>query len=86
MHKKCSDFFQSLGFKPLDTLKRPLIFQWGTILLVYYNQLRTSKVSYSPKRLIKIVIPEIVFISHFNEGEIYKMYPKIVYLAILTNF
>ena len=38
------------------------------------------------KSLHKLVLPETVFISYFWGMEMYKMGPKVVYLAILANF
>ena len=45
--------------------------------------MKSSKALYFPKNLHRLVRPEAVFISYFNEVE---MYPKVVYLVVLVNY
>ena len=49
-----------------------------------YQQQSTSKGSYSPKSLHKLILAETVFISYFYEVEMYLMYPEVVYLVFLV--
>ena len=63
------------NFQPPNLLKSPLYYQWST-----------SNSSYSPKILHKLVLPENIIISYFCGMENHKMYPKVVYLVILTYF
>ena len=58
-----------------DPLKGPLHYQQSTL-----------KVTYSPKILHKIVLPENWFISSFFEVKMIKKCPNVIYHAILTNF
>ena len=51
----------------------------------YYQGIK-FKGSNSPKSLYKSVLPEIVFIFNFYDVEVYKMFLKVVYRVILTNF
>ena len=58
-----------------DPLKGPL----------YYQQL-TFGGSYSPKSFLKLALPDNASISNLSEVEMNEMRPKVVFLAILTNF
>ena len=51
-----------------------------------YYQGSTFRGPYFAKSLHKLVLPENILISYFCGMEMHKMYPKVVYLVILTYF
>ena len=51
-----------------------------------YYQGSTFRGPYFAKSLHKLVLPENILISYFCGMEMHKMYPKVVFLVILTYF
>ena len=51
-----------------------------------YYQGSTFRGSYCAKSLYKLVLSENIFISYFCGMEMHKMYSKVEYLVILTDF
>ena len=62
-------------FQPPNPLKSPL-----------YRELSTSKGLYFSRSLHKLVLQETVLIFQCYEMEMCKMYPKVLFLVILTIF
>ena len=91
-YQKMYSFLTSTAWKCTKCAQKSYIWSfWPTF---EYNPLKSSlhssevhlRAHVHPKDSHKLVLPDYVFISNFGDMEMSKMYPKIVYLVILSLF